>query len=232
MKMMKQVFKVTIILCLAIAMIGANVSNAYAAESINSAEISVSDDFIYTLDKSFENIDNLLVIDKYEEDVTNYFLEEYIDEYKNGEYSKIYQYVSNNVSLISIDEGMVETNTRSPFVTQYASEFFYKPLNQNGAAGEVSYWLRGSFQWDRATGKIVSKSGTTIDINAITFGDAWDTEISNMSTSSSISSDGYSVTFAGSFKLRAVYYQFYIIPMIDETFNISSYFVEVPDSTL
>lgn len=186
-----------------------SVSQANAYEMKNS-NIKVSDMFVEFIDDIFSNKDKTTVWNTENVDITEQFFYDLQSYYNIRDYASIKTYtIDHNVAEMSLDESTIENfKYRSPFVHQLVNKRFFKTVNKEQASGEVEYFLRSSFVWDRATYKITSVGDVTIDITKQNFGNNWTTEISSMSASSQLSSDKYEVTFKGSFNMRAIYSQY------------------------
>lgn len=67
------------------------------------------------------------------------------------------------------------------------------------------YYIKGTFTWDRATGKITSKSNGNFDITYCNFGASWVGHYANMSVYSYLTNSSTVANFKGSFDLYVNY---------------------------
>lgn len=123
--------------------------------------------------------------------------------FKENNFVKIKEYYREFVDEIFIEKSEQNIQTRSPFVTNSVSKLFYKELHKNQANGEISWYLKGTYVWDRATGRMTSTSNGTIIIDRINFGQSWTGTVNNMRTKSWLDEEDTRANFSGSFNLKA-----------------------------
>ena len=147
-------------------------------------EIQVSELFKDYFTEVFLNPDKVTVLNKNKEDITQDFFEANNQYFENNNFVKIKEYYNNYIDEIYVEEIKQNSLSRSPFVTNSVSKHVYKELHKNQANGEISWYLKGTYVWDRATGRITSITDGAILIERINFGQAWSGTTNSMSTKS------------------------------------------------
>lgn len=165
-------------------------------------EIQVSELFKDYFTEVFLNPDKVTVLNKNKEDITQDFFEANNQYFENNIFVKIKEYYNNYIDEIYVEEIKQNSLSRSPFVTNSVSKHVYKELHKNQANGEISWYLKGTYVWDRATGRITSITDGAILIERINFGQAWSGTTNSMSTKSWLTDDDTVAHFKGSFNLK------------------------------
>ena len=207
---MKRKTKKLLISCLALSFISFCGFNTNHVKAFETEDINVGKEFIEYVTDTFTHEDKVTVIDFNGNNITNNYFSANVNHYLNNDFKSIKIYFINCIDNIYIDESNENINTRSPFVTQTVSKRYYKVVNKEQASGELEYYLNGSFIWDRATGLISSVGNASINITYNNFGTNWNKIVSNMTTSSSMSSDKCYAYFSGGFNLRVTFKKYLV----------------------
>lgn len=207
MKILKN-FIVCIMICVGLFSSTLNVSaetlsqeknnDIYNSEYIKEAP---SETFIDFYSSFFADKENFEIYDNIGNIITDAFYNEAYKFYESNDYAGLKDYVLNNGIAGGCQENITATKETRAFKTDYVHKRYFYNVNKHPAAGELEYYIDGTYSWDITTGKIASHSGGSIDITLCNFGAAWSHTTDNMTGDASISGDGYSVTFRGSFHL-------------------------------
>lgn len=179
-------------------------------------EIQVSDLFKDYFTEVFSNPDKVTVLNKNKENITLDFFNTNKQYFEENNFIKIKEYYNKYIDEIYVERIEQNDLSRSPFVTNSVSKHVYKELHKNQANGEISWYLKGTYVWDRATGRITSITDGAIIIDRINFGQLWSGTTNNMSTKSWLTDDDTVAHFKGSFNLKvSLKYSYVTVVTVD-----------------
>lgn len=208
---MNKKLKIVLALCLTFSMAMVSLhavmaSHLHESHQLEDNDLEVSELFIDYINDVFINQNKVTIIDNSGNDITNTFFEFNQLFFEKKDYSQLKQYINDNVDYICIDEGYSNENAKSPFVKQSVNERYYQIVKKNGAAGEIVFYIKGWFIWDRATNKITDHSSATIELSTYSFGANWRVTSSSATTGVTVANNKYSITFRAYFNLNAKFY--------------------------
>ncbi|MBM6669056.1 hypothetical protein H6A64_14785 [Lacrimispora saccharolytica] len=169
------------------------------------AEESPSETFIDFYSTFYQNKEQFEIYDTDGNNITNSFYNDTYHFYEKADYMGLKSYILNNdiaggkQRIQEVQETLPETRS---FKTGSVSERYFYNVYEHPAAGELEYYIKGSYSWNLTTGKIASQSVASIDITRCEFGLAWSHATDHMTADSWISNDGYTAYFSGSFHLE------------------------------
>lgn len=173
-------------------------SNIYNSEYAKEAPSETFIDFYSTF---FADKENFEIYDNMGNIITDKFYNEAYKFFKSNDYVGLKAYIlDNNVAGGCQETITTEKETRA-FKTDSVHKRYFYNVNKHPAAGELEYYIDGTYSWDITTGKIASHTGGGVRITRCEFGAAWSHATDNMTGDARVSSDGYSITFSGSFHL-------------------------------
>lgn len=173
---------------------------SFAADE-NDSTIS---NYVQFCDDYYKYNDLYTVYDKNGDDISDLYYEETYDFYQNGKIDSIYAYMKEYISYYKKLEPVGNPYTRGSIQSVKETQTFYATVNNTSINSyEIVYTLTGKFSYNANTGKITSADSPTITLTHVGISGLMSGSMSNVSTSSTISSDGYKVTFKGQFKMTS-----------------------------
>lgn len=206
--MRRNILKKVMAICLCFAFIFNSAIVSLAKENDNSNIINEkylteepSETFIDFYSSFFENKEIFQIFDYDGNDITKSFYDATYKFYKNNDYQGLKNYVLNNNVLGGCEERTENIKETRGFKTDSVHKRYFYNVNKHPAAGELEYYINGTYSWDVRTGKIASHTGGSVQITRCNFGALWSHSTDNMTVRATVSNDGYSITFYGSFHL-------------------------------
>lgn len=175
------------------------------ASANENEEEGVSELFTNFIEKAYENLDGLNVLDVHNNDVTDHFIATTQGLYKNKDYKGIQNVLINeglDLSYDIIKQVKNPGNQRSNLVTESKTSQFYhlkKETTLNRYQKEWTTTLSGSQTFNRDTNKTVSATNPILKVNA-NFGATFSSHVNNISTKSTIV--GNSVKYSASYTMN------------------------------
>lgn len=190
---------------------------------VSITQVSATDNiplFDNYITKCFENSHNLIVSEN-GIDVTEEFLNNYLEEYQTGNIDSIHEYVSKeSVDICYIETSNTERKTDS---ASRIYQFYKAATDSTGTfTKEWLISLQCYITWDGNTYRITSVNTPLLYISNASWGTNWSPYLTNVGTNYSINASRTAVTFSGNYTMMGRYS---ITTGISRTYNFGSYYV-------
>lgn len=206
---MRKGIKILMVVAMTFAVFMSSSTDIIYAQSANVYNISNQTDVLGDfLTHCYDAPDYVVVMDANGNDITGLFLGQVRDLYLRNDFDTIRELIyENNYSLKYTEESEQEVQTRDiqprAFLRKTVSDVYYV-LGHASEAGYSKEWqmkLTGTFTYNANTFEVTNASAPILSIDYASFGALFSPYITNVSTNYQISK--YSVTFTGTYKMRA-----------------------------
>lgn len=214
---MKNGFKKIISIFMVITMVLCSSIVSFAEEKENKEFPSAM--FKEVCNDFFSDYENYKVTNPEGEELSQAFYQLFVSDYERNQYEEIWQYfLDNELEICSFTKYEIPKQQNSltrANKTVQTSDYSYKlqKIESGGKVSsvEVKCIVNGRFTYNPNTGKILSASTTSVNMDYTSPGVCWTISQKNPYTKTAkISSDGYSVTFAGGFSIVAQFTYNYV----------------------